>query len=498
MFNLYDVNISTVFVTTGIVIVGAFAYLVILTEKERRSRKNLQHSLDKLKRAYDDLDEQAKIIVKKDLELNKTQEELDKKIDSLYTLHKLSKAISSTFDAEKLFSQIDKSFISELGFDKGLIVLASRDERETSLPVAVGYNSEEEEEIRKQLVHKNILNRIQQPLLVDKAQLLDKEKKELLQIFNLASFCIVPIISQEAKLGLIVVGSEAPYAHLTEGDLETLSILAGQIAGGMENARLYEELWRSHQELEQRVTQRTKELALANEKLQKIDKLKSEFVSAVSHELRTPLTSIKGYAAILMAGKLGEVPAPVKERLDKINKHSDSLAKLVNDLLDISRIESGRVEMKLERLNLEDIVEAVADIMAPQMKEKKIKLAIDIPQKISACLADMTQMERVLVNLLGNAIKFTPDEGKISINIKQKKDFLQVDIRDSGIGIAEDDLAKIFEEFYRVDNAINQKVKGTGLGLSLVKQIVEAHKGRIWANAQPDKGTTFSFTIPKA
>ena len=433
--------------------------------------------------------------MKKDLELNKTQEELDKKINSLYTLHKLSKAIGSTFEREKLFSQIDRSFISELGFDKGLVVLINKEE--VTLSAAVGYNAEEQEKIKKFLIEKNIFNEIRQPLLIDKALMSDKTKRGLLEVFNLASFCIVPIISQEAKLGLIVVGNDLPYAGVIEGDLEILSILAGQIAGGLENARLYEELWHSHQDLEQRVAQRTKELALANEKLQRIDKLKSEFVSAVSHELRTPLTSIKGYAAILMAGKLGAVPESVKERLEKINKHSDSLTQLVNNLLDISRIESGRVGMKLEKLNLQEVVNEVADMMAPPMKEKKIQLVLEMPKEVLGCQADKTQINRVLTNLLGNAIKFTPEKGKIEIKVKAVKDFLQIDVRDSGVGIAEENLTHIFDEFYRVDNEINQKVKGTGLGLSLVKRIVEAHKGKVWANSKLGKGTTFSFTLPK-
>ncbi len=500
MFNL-NLGLGIVFAIVSVVIIGAFVYLVILTERQRKARETLQRSLEKLKKAYNELDEQAKIIVKKDLELNKTQEELDKKLNSLYTLHKLSKAISSTFDREKLFSQFDKSFISELGFDKGLIVLVSPDKKGFSLSVAVGYTTLEQEKIKKHLSEKNVLENIDQSLLVDKnlrPEVPDAGKNELLQVFKLSSFCIVPIISQEAKLGLIMVGNDLPYMEVDEGDLEMLSILAGQIASGVENAKLYEELWQSHHELEQRVTQRTKELALANEKLKKIDRLKSEFVSSVSHELRTPLTSIKGYAAILMAGKLGVVPAAVKERLEKINKHSDSLVKLVNDLLDISRIESGKVEMKLEKLRLKDGLEEVIDIMAPQIKEKRIQLTIDMPEKISACRADKTQLERVLTNLLSNAIKFTPEKGKISIKARENKGLLQIDIQDSGIGIAEEDAVKVFEEFYRIDNPINQQIKGTGLGLSLVKQIVEAHKGKIWVSSKPGKGATFSFTLPKA
>ncbi|MBN3039419.1 MAG: GHKL domain-containing protein [Candidatus Omnitrophica bacterium] len=496
MVNLNSISIIPIIISG--VIFFSFVYLVIITERQSKAREKLQRSLEKLKKAYDDLDEQAKIIVKKDLELNKTQEDLDKKLNSLYTLHKLSKAISTTFDTEKLFAQIDKSFISELGFDKGLFILTGAQGQKLSLPVTVGYSQETLEKIKEVLKKKDVLSRIHQPLLVDKSLSYDSLNKELLETFALASLCAVPIISQEAALGLIILGNDLPYAQVTEGDLEILSILAGQIASGLENARLYEELWNSHQDLEKRVMQRTRELELANEKLTKLDKIKSDFVSAVSHELRTPLTSIKGYASILMAGKLGEIPESVKERLEKVNKHSDSLVKLVNDLLDISRIERGKIGMKLEELGLKEIIDEVVDIITPQAKEKKIQLSVDAPKEIPLCLADRVQLGRVFTNLLGNAIKFTPEKGKIAISVKENEDHFNIEVRDSGIGIAEENLANIFEEFYRVDNAVNQKVKGTGLGLSLVKRIVEAHKGRIWVESKLGEGTKFSFTIPKA
>lgn len=498
MIDLFGIHFNVIFLFPSFVIVIAFAYLVNITEKQKKARINLQHSLDKLKKAYDELDEQAKIIVKKDLELNKTQEELDKKLNGLYVLHKLSQAISTTFDAEKLFSQIDKSFISELGFSKGLVILSNKAMDDFSLPTVVGYTKEEEKAIKQQLLERGILARTNKPLLIDDSAMLNATQKELLQIFKLSSFCVVPIISQEAKLGLIVAGNDLAYTRVMEADIEMLAILAGQIASGLENARLYEELWHSHQNLEQRVSQRTKELALANDKLKKIDKLKSEFVSAVSHELRTPLTSIKGYASILMAGKLGKVPDPVKQRLAKINKHSDALTKLVNDLLDVARIESGKVKMQLEKIKLSDAIDWVVDIITPQIKDKQIILNVEVPKTISPCLADSIQLGRVLLNLLGNAIKFTPAKGTIVIKAVSQNNFIQVDVHDSGIGIAEKDLIKIFEEFYRVDNEINQQVKGTGLGLPLVKHIIEAHKGKIWAESTAGKGTTFSFILPKA
>jgi len=249
--------------------------------------------------------------------------------------------------------------------------------------------------------------------------------------------------------------------------------------------------------LERKVEERTLQLSRALEEIKMISKRKSDFVSAVSHELRTPLTSIKGYASILLSEKLGQLPPAVKERLDKINRHSDELAQLVNNLLDISRIESGKISMKLEPLNLKEIIEEVVDLMNVQLKEKEIEFKFELSADVEYVLADRQQLERVFINLLGNAIKFTPAKGKISIRASSLDNLCQIDITDTGIGIPQESLGAIFDEFYRVDNPINQKVKGTGLGLSLVKRIVEAHGGSIWVRSKLNEGSTFSFTIPK-
>jgi two-component system phosphate regulon sensor histidine kinase PhoR len=307
----------------------------------------------------------------------------------------------------------------------------------------------------------------------------------------------VPIITKEEAIGFILGGNDSAYNQITKDDAELLSILANQISQALENARLYEEIWDSHQQLEMRIKERTQELARANEELIRLNKMKSDFVSAVSHELRTPLTSIKGYAAILIEGKLGEITPAIRERLEKINKHSDSLTKMVNDMLDISRIESGKVEMKFEKLEVKDVVDRVVDVITPQIKEKGLKLEIDVPAKISSMFADSTQIERVFVNLLSNAIKFTPSQGNIGIKAKEGDRFIEIEISDTGSGISEEELPRIFDEFFRCENPINREVKGTGLGLSLVKQIIEAHKGKIWVKSRLNEGTKFSFTLPK-
>ncbi|MBM3246874.1 MAG: HAMP domain-containing histidine kinase, partial [Candidatus Omnitrophica bacterium] len=275
-------------------------------------------------------------------------------------------------------------------------------------------------------------------------------------------------------------------------------ILANQLGQALENARLFEKTWRAQQGLEDRVKERTHELTLALEEVKKVSKRKTDFISSVSHELRTPLTSIKGYASILLAGKLGKLEPQAQERLDKINRHSDELVHLVNDLLDISRIEAGKMIMKQEQQNLKNIAGQAVDLLSGQLKEKLIELTLDIPADADRVFVDQSQIERVFINIIGNAIKFTPQKGKITIRARKVDNAAQVDIADTGCGIPPEAQEAIFEEFYRVDNPINQQVRGTGLGLTLVKYIIEAHKGKIWVKSGPGQGSTFSFILPSS
>jgi two-component system phosphate regulon sensor histidine kinase PhoR len=294
------------------------------------------------------------------------------------------------------------------------------------------------------------------------------------------------------------VGNRYTAPSVVQSDEELISILAGQIGQSIENAQLFEKVFRSSQELEIKVRDRTKQLAGALEKVEEISKKKTEFISAVSHELRTPLTSIKGYAVLLMAGKIGEVPPAVKERLAKINSHSDNLVSLINNLLDIARIESGRQEMKFGIYNIKNIVDNVSDLLSPQITAKSIKLQSLIPDGISEVYMDNSQIERVFINLLSNAIKFTPPNGTISVKGSPGPDqgYVVFNVSDTGIGIPASEIQKLFSEFFRVDNEINQNIKGTGLGLVLAKNIIEAHRGKIWVQSTPGIGTTFYFTLP--
>ena len=480
-------------------LLAVIALGIALTYKMELIRQ-LQATVNNLKRSFDEMDEQSRLIVRTDMELNKTQEELDKKITGLYALQRLSRAITTTLEESQIFKMIEATYLEDLGFEKACAFLWSETEKKFLLQINIGYLQGEAEAIKSSLdLNKDkYLELIKSERTVSSiSQPMDASLgEEIKGVFKVESFIISSILPKEGNRGFLFVGTQRLDTLINEGDEELITILANQLGQALENARLFEKTWRTQLDLEKKVEERTRDLTRVLNEVKNISNRKTDFVSSVSHELRTPLTSIKGYASILLTGKLGDLPPEIKDRLDKINRHSDELVHLVNDLLDIARIESGRVVMKREPLDLKNVVDKVADLLSVQLKEKQIHLSSSIAEDANTIFADRSQIERVFINLIGNAIKFTPQKGKITVHAHKAQNAVQVDISDTGCGIPEEALEKIFEEFYRVDNPINQEAKGTGLGLTLVKNIIEAHDGKIWVKSKLNAGSTFSFTIP--
>jgi signal transduction histidine kinase len=493
-------NSPALFIVLGIaalVCLGLAAYFGLsLAEKDDAIRKMTEEQ-QKLMRSFNELDEQAKLIVRTDLELNKAQEELDKRLNGLNALQRMSRNISQALNEEEIFQKLNTGLFEELGFGRALIITFDEHNKMRSKNAA-GIPDNKLQGILNQLDKEELLrSALQEKRTLSSSNTSRKIKERLVSTFEAEHFVIAPILAQDGVIGLVFVGNRYAAPAITQGDEELVTILASQIGQAIENAQLFEKVFRSSQELEIKVKERTKQLASALEQVNTISERKTEFISAVSHELRTPLTSIKGYAAILMAGKVGEIPDAVKERLSKINTHSDNLVSLINNLLDIARIESGRVDMKFALHPVKNILDNVADLLTPQMKDKEIKLDLINPPEVKEVYIDISHAERVFINLLSNAIKFTPKGGKITISAAvAEKGFVSFSVADTGIGIPPDDLNKLFNEFFRVENEINQNVKGTGLGLALAKNIVEAHHGTIGVTSQVGVGTTFTFTLP--
>ena len=221
------------------------------------------------------------------------------------------------------------------------------------------------------------------------------------------------------------------------------------------------------------------------------------FLSVASHDLKAPLAAVQSYLQVILGGFVGELNEKQKEMLSRSCVRIAEFIEMIDNILDISRFEVGEIDK--QELSLPEVVRDVVETLRPLAEEKKLNFTLDLPQEIPRIKGSVTRLKQVIANLVGNAIKFTPSPGEISVKLKEDDGYLRVEVADTGIGISTEDLPKIFDEFYR-GVAGDTEAKGTGLGLSISKKIVEAYAGRIWAESpcpETTKGSKFSFTLPK-
>ncbi|HEX9094203.1 MAG TPA: response regulator, partial [Coriobacteriia bacterium] len=229
-----------------------------------------------------------------------------------------------------------------------------------------------------------------------------------------------------------------------------------------------------------------------------IAQLKNEFVSTVSHELRTPLTSIKGYVDLILDGDAGEINEIQREFLGIVKENGDRLVTLINDLLDISRIESGRVHLKIEPFPMGDVIAGTVDSFRAVLEQSGRAVKTRVPANLPRVAADRDRAGQVLMNFVSNALKYSPAGGDVTISARRAGDCVNVSVQDHGIGIGREDQKQLFTKFYRVDNALTREIGGTGLGLSICKSVIELLGGRVWFRSRPGEGSTFSFSLPVA
>jgi signal transduction histidine kinase len=270
------------------------------------------------------------------------------------------------------------------------------------------------------------------------------------------------------------------------------------------------------------ITSSYNELSTANrslrdsvEKLKELDRLKSNFLAMISHELRTPLTSVIGYSEMLLEGMVGDISGEQRDYIRTIKDKGESLLDLISSLLDISKIEAGAFRLNISEVSISEVIETAVSSVVPQAQKKHIKLAVELEPQIPRLQGDRDKIRQAVINLLGNAVKFTPSGGNIQLTANvwtgqrrysgedadarfgaPDERFLRIDVRDSGIGIPRDKIELVFRAFYQVDNSITREYGGTGLGLSIVKRFVEAHRGEVWVESKENAGTTFSMLIP--
>ncbi len=237
-------------------------------------------------------------------------------------------------------------------------------------------------------------------------------------------------------------------------------------------------------------------LKTANDELKRLDQMKSDFISTVSHELRTPLTSIKNAVDLLASARAGAVNEQQERFLKMAVRNIDRLAWIVNDLLDLSKIEAGKMKFRFKEEDMRSVIQHVITTFQPQAEGNSLTLAMDCPQDLPTVYADAFRIEQILCNLLSNAIKFTSAGGTVRVTARRNEEMLEVCTADTGKGIPLEDHAKIFERFYQTGDSLMRTTQGTGLGLAITQQLVESHGGTIWLESEVGQGSRFYFTLP--
>ncbi len=288
---------------------------------------------------------------------------------------------------------------------------------------------------------------------------------------------IVPLKVENKLNGILLLGEKLSGEIYDDQELDMLLLLATQAAISLENARLYENL------------------ATSNARLLEASRLKSQFLANMSHELRTPLNSIIGFSKVLLNRLDGELTERQEAYVSSVHNSSRHLLELINSILDFSRIEAGRFEIRSERIDLLDVVEECMETSTPLVRDKRVKLEKDVPVELPPVHGDRMRIKQVLLNLISNAIKFT-HAGRVLVQVRPEAEMVHVSVADTGIGISPADLQRLFEPFQRLDNPLAQQADGTGLGLAISKKFVELHHGRIWAESRESQGSTFHFTLP--
>ena len=299
---------------------------------------------------------------------------------------------------------------------------------------------------------------------------------------GIQAFAGFPMVVGDQLLGVLAIYHRRA---LDRNTIELLTLFAQHAATAIQEAHLFH-----------LATEQTARLGAVNAELQRANQVKAEFLANMSHELRTPLNSILGFSQLLLEGDGGVLSQDQRQDVDIIAQNGQHLLALINDLLDISKLEAGKAQLHRGEVDVEPLISECVESVRSLTKPKKLELTASVSPEVGRVFADGPKLKQVLLNLLGNAIKFT-ESGSVRVTAERQGAELLISVRDTGIGVPPDDAERIFESFQQGQSGISGKYQGTGLGLAISRRLVEMHGGRIWVKSTPGQGSTFTFTIPQ-
>ena len=403
--------------------------------------------------------------------------ELSRSVEELKALGEVGSAVSSTLDVDTVLATILTHANKLAGTQAGQIFDYDEATEELHPRATVGYTGDSAEALRLNPIRKGegvtgraVAKRqsVQVPDIAVEG-VYDSRLRDLIGASGLRALLAVPLIREDQVLGALTIARTQP-GEFPRRVIDLMTTFASQSALAMQNARLFHQL----------------EIA---------SKHKSQFLANMSHELRTPLNAILGYTELIVDQIYGEVPEKIKEVLDRVQKSGKHLLGLINDVLDLSKIEAGQLTLSLSDYAFSDVVQAVVSAVGSLAAEKQLRLTVDVAPELPVGQGDERRITQVLLNLVGNAIKFT-ERGEVTIRVVASGGTFLAAVADTGPGIKKEDQEKIFEEFQQSDTAVAKSKSGTGLGLAIAKRIVELHGGRIWVESVLGKGSTFFVSVP--
>ncbi len=435
---------------------------------------NLSHRLkiqtgDEIQELADEFNEMA---IKLQASYTGLEQKVAERTRELAAVNEITKIISSKLNIAQIF----ESFCAEVGkllhYDRISIALLDENRKQIALRLIKTKDApmvtHDFPRPKTGTVIGWVTDHRQPYLRADVLETSEFHEDRLIAKEGMRSYIVIPIVSQNKITGTLNLVSRRPHAY-SERNLKILTPIADQVAIAVETIRLFEQT-------------------------QKLDQLKSDFVSKVSHELRTPLTSIKGFAEILLSYQDVD-PKTQREFISIIHEESERLTRLINDILDLSKIESGKTEWHIQPISPFEIVVRAAKSVRAMALEKNLPIVIEVPETLPKIQGDADQLIQVLNNLLSNAIKFS-NHGNITIEGAQEDTRVRISVIDAGIGIPKPDIETVFDKFHQLGDTRSGKPRGTGLGLAICREIVQHLGGKIWCESEPGKGSRFHFTLP--